>query len=138
MSTDLDAARAELDFPDDHPVVRGRSIAERADDPVAVVEGTVQESFFDEEVVNELLEVALEKRQVARERLKPAKKAYDEAHATVNGIIAGLGLGQDLAEDDVVTYRCGRFRIKRAYRKGTPVSFETSPSTRTTISVLYE
>ena len=134
--TDLEEARAAIRLPRDGSV-NGRSLAERAASGETSTYVDPQDGLFDVILENESLERALEHRQSAKDALKPKQKTYDEANEAVKGIVAGLDLGE-VEEGDEQVFRCGRFRIKRKHRAGNAVSFETSPSTRTTISLIKE
>lgn len=137
--TDLHREREKLGLPDRDDVnSNGRSLADRAGDPVTTAGVDPQDGLFDQVVENAALEKALEKRLTAKEALKPKTKDYKESNAAAKGMIAGLEFPVPETGDEPLVIRCGRFRIKVAPTKGNKVSFETSPSTRTTISLIRD
>jgi hypothetical protein len=89
-----------------------------------------QHSLDEITVDNSALEQALEQREKRKASAGAARKAYKEAHDRAAVIVGEL----DLADGDAV--RVGRFRISRRATVGRQVSFETSPSSRLTISVV--
>ena len=78
------------------------------------------------------LERALEERQELKERLGPLKKEYEAATDSVKGLLG------DMALEEEIVVRAGRFRIKRSIQEGATVSFERAPGTRVSISLLGE
>lgn len=114
------------------------SVAERA--ASGEVAEDAQQGLFDVVLENELLEAALERRQKAKDKLKPANKAYKEADDAAKGMISGLEeFGWvDPEGDEPLTIRVGRYRVRVAPVKSKSVSFTTEPARRTTISLLTE
>jgi hypothetical protein len=114
------------------------SVAERAASGEITQDN--QDGLFDVVLENELLEAALERRQKAKDKLKPAAKAYKEADDAAKGMVAGLQEYVDLDPEDEepLTLRCGRYRVRIAPVKSRSVSFTTDPAKRTTISLLAE
>jgi hypothetical protein len=112
------------------------SVAERA--ASGEVTQDDQQGLFDVVLENELLEAALERRQKAKDKLKPANKAYKEADDAAKGMISGLEeFGWvDPEGDEPLTIRVGRYRVRVAPVKSKSVSFTTEPARRTTISLL--
>ena len=129
MSDEMAAARVAEGL---DPVLGGTSIAERALASAPAAAPDAQGGLFDQEIENDLLERALEKRQAAKEANAKTAKVWKEANDQARGIISSL----DLEEDTVV--RCGRFRIKFSSVEARHVSFDTEPTTRTTIALLPE
>jgi hypothetical protein len=89
-----------------------------------------QDGLFDQVVEDTDLEAALEERERKRVVKADATAAYKEVHESAKGKIDAL----DIEAGSVV--RCGRFRIKVSETPSRSVSFETSASKRTTISLL--
>lgn len=91
-----------------------------------------QQGMFDREVEDGDLISALEARETLNTKRKDAAAKYKEQHDKVKGLLAGYELG----DEEIV--RVGRFLIKNSRSEGRSVSFETSPSVRTRISLLDE
>lgn len=86
---------------------------------------------IDETLINDpTLESALEERQVAKIEKGRATKVYKEAHAAAAAEIEK----QELPEGRAI--RVGRFRITRSSVSARSVAFETSPTTRVSITAL--
>lgn len=82
-----------------------------------------QDGLFDSEIDNDVLETT--NRPTTRPERRPL-------HGAAQAHLAELELDAD------TVIRCGRFRIKTTTIPAKSVSFETDPSTRTTISLLDE
>lgn len=91
-----------------------------------------QDGLFDQVIEDADLEAALEARERQRQDKLVVQARYKEAHEKVAGKLEGL----ELDDDSVV--RIGRFRVKVSKTPGRSVSFETSESRRTTISLISE
>jgi hypothetical protein len=89
-----------------------------------------QHGLFDREVEDGDLVSALEKRETLNTKRKDATAAYKEQHEKVKALLDAYELG----DEEIV--RIGRFLIKNSRSEGRSVSFETSPSVRTRISLL--
>jgi RNA-binding protein YhbY len=95
-----------------------------ADDP--------QTSLYEDVVVNEQLEQALEDREKLKARAAKARKNYGEANELAKALAAEIQLENGRA------VRVGRFVLTRRSVGGRTVQFETQPSSRVTISLLPE
>ena len=127
--SELQAARAALEGHED--AVGGQSIAERAQAaPSLHAAVDPQDGLFDVVIENDALSRALEKRQELKEQFGPLKKEYEAATDAVKALLG------DMALDEEIIVRTGRFRIKRTVQEGTTVSFERAPGTRVSISVV--
>lgn len=106
------------------------SVRERARTETAIDD---QDSLFDKIIENDILAAALDKREKLRQAKLKAKAQYDEAHATARAQIDAVGL----SPGDVA--RCGRHKIKKGLiGESAHVEFETTPSSRLTISMLKD
>ena len=87
---------------------------------------------IDERVIESAeLEAALEAREVAKAAAGEARAAYAAANTLARGLIEALELDESPA-------RIGRFRIVMRPVEARVVSFETSPTSRVTITVAGE
>lgn len=114
--------------PQDTTATNGGSTSE----PTSGASVDPQDGLFDTVLEDADLEAALEERERKRQDKSIATGRYKEAHDAAKAKIGSLEL-----EDESVV-RCGRFRIKTAKTAGRSVSFETSPSSRLTISLLKD
>lgn len=126
----MEAATTEAPFN-----VRGSGIPDDAsvtgqDEGTASAAVDAQDGLFDQVVEDADLEAALEAREKQRQDRAVINARYKEAHDKVSGKLEAL----ELDEESVI--RCGRFRIKTSRVPSRSVAFETSPSKRTTISLI--
>lgn len=89
-----------------------------------------QDGLFDQVVENPDLEAALEEREKVRQDRAVVNSRWKDADTKAKNEIDELEIGEE------AVVRCGRFRIKKSVTKGKSVAFETSDSSRTTISLL--
>ncbi len=95
------------------------------------VNATPQTSLYETTIEDPTLEALLEKRESAREKRAKANGDFKTLDVEAKKLIDAL----DVADGGV---RVGRFVIKVSEIEGKLVSFETAPSTRTTIAPLGE
>lgn len=86
-----------------------------------------QDGMFDNEVTNDVLEKALERRETMRDRKGSADLNFKLADDEAKQHIAKLELGEP-EEGEPIVIRCGRFRIKISRSKAQPVEFERRAS----------
>lgn len=89
-----------------------------------------QLALDEQQLDDQALEDALEKRWQRSNAAKAARKALTEAHEKVLALVSE----HDLADGDAL--RVGRFRITKRAIQGRSVAFETADSSRITISVI--
>ena len=94
------------------------------------VDETAQDGLWDQEIKNDVLEKALERRQVAKEKVAKAGADLKKADESARALIPELEVDQ--------VARCGRFRITVKRRSGRSVSFETEPKITTSIGLFEE
>ena len=106
-----------------------RSVSQRAQDPIV----DPQDGLFDQIVEDPSLEMALERRQLAKEARDAAdseKSRFKDADAAAKGLIAAL----ELEPDTIV--RVGRFRLKYQHRDGSHVEFDVAARNQLSISLI--
>lgn len=91
-----------------------------------------QADLFEQELENDELLRALDRRHQAKEQLAPLTKKYKEADKFAKTMIDGLDLEVDQ------TYRCGPFKITRSRVEGRSVAFETEETERLTIGLVSQ
>jgi hypothetical protein len=89
-----------------------------------------QESMFDRVIEDGDLIAALEARETARAHRAEVQATFKDADDAAKDKIAAL----EMETDEVI--RAGRFRIKKTSVASREVAFETSPTSRVSISTL--
>lgn len=102
------------------------SIADRARNAPAV---DPQDGLFDKEFDDTNLEQLLDKREAAKDKRAKATKAFKDEDDKVKARLSEF----ELADGEVA--RVGKYRIAKKATPGRAVSFETSPSSRLSISL---
>lgn len=96
----------------------------------AAAAADAQDGLFDQEIDDPSLIEALEEREKLRAAKAKATAKYTEKHDAVKARLGEL----NIEPGDVV--RVGRFRVKKTETESRAVAFETSASTRMTITLL--
>ena len=91
-----------------------------------------QASIYEATIENAELEQALEERERAKAKAGEARKEYAEIDEQAKTLVNGLDLGDD------APVRVGRFILTRRPVAARSVAFETSPTSRLTISLVAE
>jgi hypothetical protein len=96
------------------------------------IEQTDQLAIDEVTIEDEVIQVALERRQRAKEALVEPRKEYRASNDQAKFALERLELPTGRAA------RVGRFRVERVERPGRTVSFETEASTQMKITLVDE